>query len=106
MITLCFSPPISTDQIYNSMTRKGKITLVKGQYLNETILYIHDKDFIYIIVVQGHVAGATPLPTPTSTENRPPDHPKQPSAATGSPSTFRNPETNERSPESRKSDRP
>ena len=52
------------------LQEKKNYTLLKGWYLNETILYIQDKDFIYIIVVQGHVVGATPLPTPTSTENR------------------------------------
>ena len=43
--------------------------------LNETILYIQCKDFLYIIVIQGYVAGATGLPTLTSEENRPPATP-------------------------------
>ena len=45
--------------------------------LNETILYILDKDVIYIIVVQRHVAGATPLPTQRAPKAGPRPPPKQ-----------------------------
>ena len=45
-------------------------------------------------------------PHPNERAKPAPDLPKQLSAATGNPATFPNPGTNERSPESRKSDRP